>query len=289
MRAVLTPTLAHVARGLASNSPLVVGIGLLAALIGFSVIGALFYDVSLAEPLSVRANQPPSAALPFGSDSQGRDLMAAIILGSVETLRLGLAVGAISVGIGALLGFSAGYLGHRTDAVISASVDVALAIPPILLLVVYASASPGGLNTTDMIFALAALAWAKAVRQIRSQVLVMREAPFVRTAQISGSTKLEVMFVEMLPNLLPYLAASFVLAASTGILASIGIEALGLGAQDETTLGLIIFWMMYSSAFVRGLWWWIVIPIGFLAAIFVALYLISVGLDRFANPASKSA
>lgn len=274
---------------IAANLPLTAGIVLLILLIGFSVIGSMVYNVDLAEPLSVRPNQPPGPGLLFGSDAQGRDLMAAIILGSIETLRLGLAVGAISVGIGAILGFSAGYLGRRVDAMISGSVDVALAIPPILLLVVYASASPGGLNTTEMIIALAALAWAKAVRQIRSQVLVMREAAFVRTAQISGSTKLEIMFLEMLPNLLPYLAASFVLAASTGILASIGIEALGLGAQDDTTLGLIIFWMMYSSAFVRGMWWWIVIPIGFLAAIFVALYLISIGLDRFSNPASKSA
>ena len=268
------------------NTPLTVGFGILAALAAFSILGEAFYDTTSASPLSVRAASPPSFELPFGSDTQGRDLFGAVILGSLTTLKLGLLVGCLTVVIGTFLGFVSGYAGRAVDAAISGLSDVALAIPPILMLVVIASVTGGGLGIIEMALAISALAWAKPLRQIRSQVLVMRESLFVKTAKLSGYNSLEILFLEMLPNLLPFIAASFVLTASAGILASIGIEALGLGSQDETSLGLIIFWMMYSSAFVRGMWWWAVIPILFLVFIFMGLYLASVGLDKIANPRS---
>ncbi len=271
---------------LSGNLPLALGLGILIALAAFSFLGEIFYDTSKTAPLSVRASAPPSLVLPFGSDTQGRDLFAAVILGSLNTLKLGLLVGCLTVGVGAILGFVSGYAGRLVDVSISGLSDVALAIPPILMLVVIASISGGGLGTVEMALAISVLAWAKPLRQIRSQVLVMREALFIKTAKLSGNNFVEIICLEMLPNLLPLLAAGFVLTASAGILASIGVEALGLGSQQESSLGLVIFWMMYSSAFVRGLWWWVVIPILFLVLIFLGLYLASVGLDRVANPRS---
>jgi peptide/nickel transport system permease protein len=95
---------------------------------------------------------------------------------------------------------------------------------------------------------------------------------------------MEIIFSEMMPNLLPFLMAGFVLAVSQAILAAVGLEALGLGPTDEPTLGMTIYWMMYNTAFIRGLWWWILAPILVLVVLFVSLYLISAGLDEFSNP-----
>ena len=72
---------------------------------------------------------------------------------------------------------------------------------------------------------------------------------------------LRIIFLEMMPNLLPFLGANLVVAVAQAVLASIGLEALGLGTPSEPTLGMTIYWLMNESAFLLGLWWWIIAPI----------------------------
>ena len=139
---------------------------------------------------------------------------------------------------------------------------------------------------TLVAFAVGSILGAPA-RQIRAQALVLRGAPYVVMARLGGMRGPEIVLREMLPNLLPFLMASFVLALAQAILASVGLEALGLGAQDEPTLGMTVYWMMSYSAFVRGFWWWIAAPIVALCLVFVALYLVTAGLDEIANPRLK--
>lgn len=278
-RSGLRTTLGYLRRNLA----LPIGAAMVLGLIGFSLIGRLFYDVSLADPLSQFPGQPPSADVPFGTDSQGRDLFAAIIVGTGLTLRIGLIAGSLGLAVGGALGFIAGYFGGWIDASIKLLTDVLLTVPALLVLVIIASAI-GELSPLGMALVIASLAWRRPARQIRTQVVVLRHAGFVRTARISGRGPLAIVFLEILPNLLPFLAASFVVAVSAAILASIGLEALGLGSQSTPTLGMTVFWMMRFSAVMLGMWWWVLTPITVLIILFVGLYLIASGLDELANP-----
>jgi peptide/nickel transport system permease protein len=97
------------------------------------------------------------------------------------------------------------------------------------------------------------------------------------------------VLTELLPNLAPSLAASFVIAVSTAMLATIGLEALGLGPQNDITLGMMIYWAQYSGAILRGMWWWWVPPVAALAVIFVALLALSSGMDRIVNARLRAA
>ena len=112
----------------------------------------------------------------------------------------------------------------------------------------------------------------------------MRERAYVSVAQISGANVFEVIFLEMLPNLLPYLAASFATAVAAAMLATIGMDALGLGPQNQPTLGNTIYWALFYSAPLRGIWWWWAPPVVVLALVFGSLYMITAGLDPIANP-----
>jgi len=112
----------------------------------------------------------------------------------------------------------------------------------------------------------------------------MREREFVPMAKLSGMNSLEIIVRELMPNLLPYLAASFVGAVGSAILASIGLEALGLGPQNEPTLGMTIYWALYYTSLLRGLWWWWAPPIIIIVLTFMGLFLIAAGLDEIANP-----
>jgi len=151
-------------------------------------------------------------------------------------------------------------------------------------LVVIAATLQRTLTPTSMSFVLALLAWMGPTRSIRSQVLSMRERAFVRVARLSGMSDLEIVFRELLPNLLPFLGASLVGAVTGAIFASLGLEQLGLGPMREPTLGMTIYWVQYYGAFVRGMWWWILTPISVIVLLFMGLFFLSAGLDEFANP-----
>src|SRR5260370_3048486 len=92
-------------------------------------------------------------------------------------------------------------------------------------------------------------------RTIRSQVLTMRERGYIQVARFSGTSDPRIIIEEMMPNLLPYLAASFVGAVATAILASIGLEALGLGPQNQPPLCMTIYLRLSYTAVIRGLAW----------------------------------
>lgn len=269
---------------LARSAPFLIGLGMLLALVLFTTLGRLLVDTTLAEPLSAMPNQPPSWDEPFGTDSQGRDLLAVLVLGTGLTLKVGLLAGLMGIVIGTAVGLTAAYYGGIVDLALRWVIDVGLTIPPLLLLIVIASSLRGQLGSTDMALVIGMLSWFGPSRQVRAQALVMRSAGYVLTARLSGRGGAAIIFLEILPNLLPFLMAALVLATSAAILSSIGLEALGLGPKDEPTLGMTVYWMLYYTAFMRGLWWWILSPIMLLVILFVALYLVSLGLDAFANP-----
>jgi len=271
------------------NLALGAGLGLLLLLLLFWGIGTLLVDTQRAYPLAVDANRPPSWEYPFGTDSQGRDLLPTIIVGTYLTSRIGLTAGAIGLGVGIILGFLSAYYGGILDTIIRWVVDVLLTVPGLLVLVVIASTYRGGMDVNGMALVISILAWMWPTRTIRSQVLTLRERAFVRVAKLSGMSDLEIIVRELMPNLLPYLAASFVGAVTSAIFASIGLEALGLGPMREPTLGMTIYWVMYYSALIRGMWWWGLSPIVIIVIIFVGLFLLSAGLDELANPRARRA
>lgn len=266
------------------NPSLGVGIALLVGLLLFVVIGHMTVDTLQYRPLSVRPLQPPSAELPFGSDKQGRNLYAVMVLGTPLTLRIGLLAGVIGLTIGTILAFISGYYGGWADAIIRVVVDVGLTIPGLLVLIIIAMRVRGGLTVDQMALVVGLLAWLYPTRTIRSQVLTMRQRGYVQIARLSGLSNPEVIVKEMLPNLLPYLGASLVGSVSAAILASIGLEVLGLGPFEAPTLGMTIYWVNYNAAIINGWWWWWVPPIAVIAILFIGLFNIAVGLDEIANP-----
>jgi peptide/nickel transport system permease protein len=140
------------------------------------------------------------------------------------------------------------------------------------------------LNITLLAIIISLTAWMGPTRTIRSQVLSMRERPYVMMARLNGMSSPGIIFRELIPNLLPYLGASLVGSVTGAIFASMGLAALGLGPLREPTLGVTIYWVINQSAFLNGLWWWGAVPITIIALVFVMLLLISIGLDELANP-----
>jgi peptide/nickel transport system permease protein len=271
-------------RYLRRNLALVVGVALLAALGAGVGVGRLFVDPVKARPLSVPALRPPSTQYPLGTDRQGRDLLAVMVTGTPLTLRIGFIAGMIGVGLGAALGFTAAYYRGRVDAVIRGLVDVGLTVPGLLVLIIIAVSIKSGLTVDQMALVVASLAWLHPARTIRAQALSLRERGYVDVARLSGLTGPEIIVRELVPNLLPYLAATLVNAVSSAILASIGLEVLGLGPVESPTLGMTLYWVNFNAALINGWWWWWAAPIVVILVVFLGLFFLTVGLDEVANP-----
>jgi peptide/nickel transport system permease protein len=274
----------RVLRFLRDNPRMATGMGMMGLMILFWLVGLLTIGTSKAVPLSGPPDMMPSAQYPLGTDSAGRQLLPVLIAGVPLTLEIGLLAGFLGLLIGTILGFSAGYFGGPTDTVIRTAADVILPIPALAILVVIASTIHTVLTVEIMALVVASLAWMYPTRTIRSQVLSIRNRAYVEIGRFSGESDLDIIFRELMPNLMPYLAASFVAAVGAGILAAIGLEALGLGPQDKPTLGMTIFWAIYYGATLRGMWWWWGPPIAVLVLVFMSLFMIAQGLDRYANP-----
>lgn len=273
-----------IATYLKRNPKLVAGLILFSILLLFSLLGPLFVDRELARPMSAMPSQAPSAEYPFGTDDQGRNLLAVAVVGLPLTLQVGLIAGLVAIVLGTVLGLTAGYVGGITDLLIRGLCDILLTVPGLVVLITVASSIQGAISVQMMALVVASLAWMWPARTIRSQVLTLRERAYVQMAKLSGMKTPEIIFREIMPNLLPFLAASFVGSVAAAILASIGLEALGLGPQNEPTLGMTIYWAISFNAVIRGMWWWLAMPIAAIVILFISLFMISAGLDEIANP-----
>jgi peptide/nickel transport system permease protein len=265
------------------SGSLVGGLAMLGLIVLLALVGPRFVNPRLAAVGAVRPSQAPSAQYVLGTDSQGRDMLTIMVLATPQTLRIGLIAGVVGMAIGLTLGLLSGFFGGAIDAVIRIVADSLMTVPNLAIMVIIA-ASVGHMTVELMGLTVAALAWTHPTRSIRAQVLSIRERSYVRVARANGESELGILFREVMPNLVPYIAASFVGAVSGAILAAVGLEAIGLGPNDVHTLGTTIYWSEKFSAVLRGQWWWWGPPIVAISFIFVGLFLLSSGLDRIANP-----
>ncbi len=230
----------------------------------------------------------PTWEHPLGTESNGRDMLAVLLVGTPRSLRVGLIAAGIGMAVGIILGFTAGFVGGWVDSVIRTISDSVITIPSLAVLIVI-SAYVRQVSVENMGLLLALFAWPGPTRLIRAQVLSMREHGYVQMARLSGTSTFDIMFKEMMPNLLPYLAASLTGNVSAAILAATGLEVLGLGPTRIPTLGMTIFYAIRAAAIIRGMWWWWGVPIAALIVIFSGLFLMTIGLDEIANPRLRGA
>ena len=211
------------------NRKLLLGGGLMLLILLLGLVGPLFWDRHLAFVASSPTNLPPmwvhtgyekagTPDHPLGTESNGRDMLAVLMVGAISSLQVGLIAAGIGIVVAMVLGSLAGYLGGPVDDVIRTLADTWITIPPLAVLIVISSfVRVAELQTMALLLAL--FAWPGPTRLIRSQVLSLRERGYVQMARLSGCHR-STSCSEMMPNMLPYLAASFTGNVSANILAA---------------------------------------------------------------------
>jgi peptide/nickel transport system permease protein len=156
-----------------------------------------------------------------------------------------------------------------------------------LILVLLAMLIQEHLNLLTMALLFGVMGWALDARFIRSQILSLREREFTYTAILSGTPTLKLIFNEYLLFVVPLTLATLIgnMIWVTGM--EVTLAYLGLTDVTIPTLGTVLHFALNYQAILLGLWWWVFAPIGAAAALFVALYLLSVSISEYLDPRAR--
>jgi peptide/nickel transport system permease protein len=238
----------------------------------------------------------PSAAHWLGTTVFAQDAFSQLLSSTQATLFVGLLAAAIATVLSVLIGVSAGYLGGGADEGLSLVANVFLAIPGLPLLIVIANYVPSAGSSIVLVAAIIAVTtWAYTARTLRAQTLSLRNRDFVEAARVSGEGRSRIILVEVLPNLIPIVAASFLFTSLSAIGAYVVIAFLGLaGSPTSSPPGLWNWGEMLREGFANnavrsGWWWWWAPPGAFIALLGTGLALLNFGIDEFINPRLRAA
>lgn len=251
-------------------------------LLAVTVAGLLLADAAVVTDFS-RKNLAPCLAYPFGTDWMGRDMLARTLTGLSLSIRIGVLTAAVSAVVALAVGTAAATLGRRVDAVLSWCIDLVMGIPHILLVMLISLAF--GKGFVGVVAGVSLSHWTALSRLLRGEVLQLRGAPYVLTAEKLGCTKLQVARDHLLPHLLPQFLTGLILLFPHAILHEASVTFLGFGlSSEQPAIGVILSESM--SYLTTGKWWLAFFP-GLALVATVALFaLLGDRLRRILDPAT---
>ncbi|TMI59872.1 ABC transporter permease [Candidatus Bathyarchaeota archaeon] len=224
----------------------------------------------------------------LGTDNAGNDLLSKNIYGSRISLLVGLLAAGIGISLGLLIGLMAGFLGRFVDEVLMRFTDMMLVIPSLPLLIVLVEVL--GTNIWNVIIIIGFLGWMGFARVIRSQVLTLRERPYIEAAKAAGAGPLRIMSRHIFPNIVSLTYVNLALSVPAAILSEAALAFLGLSDASIVSWGHIFQDVNHSGALSLNPppWWWVIPPGILIAAISLSFILIGYALDEIFNPKLRS-
>ena len=261
----------------------------LAVFVGFVVIGLiapLIAPYRGDEVVRNEAGEPVRWAAPsmdhlLGTTQYGHDVASQLILGTRMSLLIGFVAAAIAVTLGTMVGLISGYYGGVIDNIFMRLTDIAYGIPFLPFLIVLVILLQPSLYT--IILGISVLMWRASARVIRSQVLTIKERPYIETAKATGVGDFRLLTRHLLPNVLPLAFLYVAFSVNIAILAEASLAFLGFGDPNSISWGTMLFNAYNASAHQQG-WWWIVAPGVALSLIVISVFAIARAYEVVTNP-----
>jgi peptide/nickel transport system permease protein len=260
------------------NPTIVIGVSILAVLVGLAVLAPWIAE----DPLNFEPTnrlKKPSAQFWFGTDRFGRDVYSRVVYGTRISLIVGASVAVLATTIGLVLGILCGYY-RRVDAIVMRVMDGMMAIPAILLAIALITLMKASLMIVVIAISLPEIP--RVVRLVRSVVLTVRSLPYIEAAIASGTRNLAIMRRHILPNTVAPLIVQATYVCASAILLEAGLSFLGAGTPPEVpSWGNVI---SDGRTFFQIAPWIIFFPGVLLAVTVLAINLVGDGLRDTLDP-----
>ncbi|MEU7857915.1 ABC transporter permease [Nonomuraea sp. NPDC049141] len=261
-----------------------VGVVIIAGFAFMGVFGPMFFPAQLPDnPNAI--TQPPSWAHWFGTDPQGRDVLALVITGSRYVLLSAAVTALITVVFGTSLGLFSGFKRGRWDTVLMRITDMKLTIPGLPLLLVLATVWKFG-SPIQMGLVLGLLGWGGVARAVRAQTLSLRERGFIEAARGLGLSTKHIISKELLPSMAPYIAMNMLIAVTGAVYAQVGLFFLGVLPYESDNWGVMLNLAVFQAGAMIT-----TNALGYLLAPLLAILLLTLGIvlvvdamDEIFNP-----
>jgi peptide/nickel transport system permease protein len=247
----------------------------------FWVVCAFFGSaIAPHDPLAqqlLAVNQAPSAAHWFGTDQLGRDLLSRVIVGARTMLIVAPLATVVGTVLGTALGLVLGYLGGVVDLLVSRIVEAVLALPA--LLIIFLFMVPLGVTTLSQILVIGFIFTPLIARTVRSAVQVERQLDYVPAARLLGERSGWMMFVEILPNVVPTILVEFTVRLGYAVFAVASLAFLGFGVQLSTPnwgTDINANYVLLGA----GYWWESLFPALAIASLIIGINLVADAIEQ---------
>ena len=259
-----------------------VGLCGVVALCCMSLLGPLVVASPYVSDVT-RIYEAPSPAHLLGTDFAGRDNLALVVYGGADIILLAAATGIMTTLVATSVGAAAAYFGGLVDTILTGITDIWLTIPRFILLVVIAS-----LVRIDSTLALAGLlaifSWPALARQIRSQILSLKRREYVEAAILLDLGSPHIIFREMLPNMMAFIAISTIGGMTQAIYAQTSLVFLGIVPLGNNWGVLFSLAYAKSALYSASASWSLLAPIGAIVIFQLSLVLVARALEEAFNP-----
>ena len=262
----------------------IVGLVILTTIVAMAVFLPMIVPLDPLKTDYGAIRQPPGPDHPLGADLSGRDILARVVYGTRVSLVVGFGAVALYLVVGTVLGMVAGFSGGIRDQVVMRFTDTLLAIPLILLCIVFISIVGPGLASVIAVIGL--LGWPQTTRLVRGQLLSLRESEFITASRVVGTSSGEIARRHLLPNILGPLTVVATFGVASAILLEASLSFLGLGVRPPVpSLGEMINAATAPSTLQDMPWVWL--PPGIVIALLVlAVNFIGDGVRDALDPRS---
>lgn len=216
-----------------------------------------FSEQHFSEDGGLKNMESPSSEHLMGTTNRGEDVFSRLVVGARPTLLTGLLGGSMIVGIGLFMGLTSGYIGGAVDSVLMRFTDFVYGVPVLPTAIVLAAFFGSGLISSVVVIGL--VLWRGSARVLRSQVLQIKERPFIRILQASGASSLRIATRHLLPNILPMAILFFALGLGDAIIIQAGLSFVGVSDPFLPAYGTMVRNAYNSGALARA-WWWSIPP-----------------------------
>jgi peptide/nickel transport system permease protein len=249
------------------------------AIVGFWILAAIFGSLVVKDPNAqnlLSINQAPSSSHWFGTDQLGRDMFARVITGSRDILITTILATLLGTIGGTILGLFMGYYRGAVDDVLGRIVEAFLALPLVIVGILLVVAL--GASNTTLIIVIAIVFTPLIARTVRAAVLGERSLDYVAAAKLRGESSLYIMFVEILPNIMPPIVVEFTVRLGYAIFTIVALSFLGFGIQPPSSdwgLDIANNYVQLSA----GYWWEVLFDALAIATLVIGVNMLSTSIE----------